>query len=211
MRWLTASRRRPGAATDGALMTALYSDPSFLGDLRADFAGGGTLTPSRDGRALWSAPDINGEPVVRWDVATGRNQRFSIPDQGDLAVHNFALVSDTTAAVVLDDENGDTPEASPVRLIDLAAGKELTRFDFGPGDRAGLAELGALDADALVAALTAADLDAKHVEDGAFIVDANAEAVGRAALEGGVVLVHLAPSEGAGLEQLFFELTESPA
>jgi hypothetical protein len=25
------------------------------------------------------------------------------------------------------------------------------------------------------------------------------------------VLVHLAPSEGAGLEQLFFELTESPA
>ena len=57
----------------------------------------------------------------------------------------------------------------------------------------------------------AADLDAKHVEDGAFIVDANTEAVGRAALDGGVVLVHLAPSEGAGLEQLFFELTESPA
>ena len=69
----------------------------------------------------------------------------------------------------------------------------------------------ATDADALAAALTAADLDAKHVEDGAFIVDANPEAVGRAALDGGVVLIHLAPSEGAGLEQLFFELTESPA
>jgi ABC-2 type transport system ATP-binding protein len=69
----------------------------------------------------------------------------------------------------------------------------------------------ATDADALAVALTAAELDAKHVEDGAFIVDANPEAVGRAALDGGVVLVHLAPSEGAGLEQLFFELTESPA
>ena len=69
----------------------------------------------------------------------------------------------------------------------------------------------ATDPDALVAALRAADLDPKHVEDGAFVVDANTEAVGRAALDGGVVLVHLAPSEGAGLEQLFFELTESPA
>ena len=69
----------------------------------------------------------------------------------------------------------------------------------------------ATDADALAAALEAAGLDAKHVEDGAFIVDAEAEAVGRAALDGRVVLTHLGPSEGAGLEQLFFDLTESPA
>jgi ABC-2 type transport system ATP-binding protein len=69
----------------------------------------------------------------------------------------------------------------------------------------------ATDADALAIALTAAELDATHVEDGAFVVDASPEAVGRAALDGGVVLVHLAASEGAGLEQLFFELTESPA
>jgi ABC-2 type transport system ATP-binding protein len=69
----------------------------------------------------------------------------------------------------------------------------------------------ATDAGALAAALLAADLDAKHVDDGAFIVDAEAEAVGRAALDGGVVLTHLGPSEGAGLEQLFFDLTESPA
>jgi ABC-2 type transport system ATP-binding protein len=69
----------------------------------------------------------------------------------------------------------------------------------------------ATDADALVAALAFAGLEAKQVEDGAFIVDAEAEAVGRAALDGGVVLTHLGPSEGAGLEQLFFDLTESPA
>jgi ABC-2 type transport system ATP-binding protein len=69
----------------------------------------------------------------------------------------------------------------------------------------------ATDADALVAALAFAGLEPKHVDDGAFIVDAEAEAVGRAALDGGVVLTHLGPSEGAGLEQLFFDLTESPA
>ena len=40
----------------------------------------------------------------------------------------------------------------------------------------------ATDADALAAALRAAGLDAQHVDDGAFIVDAEAEAVGRAAL-----------------------------
>ena len=40
----------------------------------------------------------------------------------------------------------------------------------------------------------------QHVEDGAFVVDAEAEAVGRAALDGRVVLTHLGPSEGAGLE-----------
>ena len=69
----------------------------------------------------------------------------------------------------------------------------------------------ATDPDALAAALRAADLEPQHVEDGAFVVDAQPEAVGRAALAGDVALIHLAPSEGAGLEQLFFELTESPA
>jgi len=36
-------------------------------------------------------------------------------------------------------------------------------------------------------------------------------AVGAAALRGAVILTHLGPSEGAGLEQLFFDLTEVPA
>jgi ABC-2 type transport system ATP-binding protein len=69
----------------------------------------------------------------------------------------------------------------------------------------------ATDADALAGALVAADLSYQHVEDGAFVVDAEAEAIGRAALEGQVVLIHLGPSEGAGLENLFFELTKEPA
>jgi ABC-2 type transport system ATP-binding protein len=60
-------------------------------------------------------------------------------------------------------------------------------------------------------ALHSAGLAAQAIEDGAYVVDADAESVGRAALTGGVVLTHLAPSEGAGLENLFFQLTETPA
>src|SRR4051794_26476956 len=60
---------------------------------------------------------------------------------------------------------------------------------------------------ALGAALDAAGLAAKPLEDGGFVVDAEPEAVGRAALDGAVALTHLGPSESAGLEQLFFDLT----
>ncbi|HEX5898418.1 MAG TPA: ATP-binding cassette domain-containing protein, partial [Solirubrobacteraceae bacterium] len=65
----------------------------------------------------------------------------------------------------------------------------------------------AADAAALAAALEAAGLDARPTADGGFVVDAVAEAVGHAALAGGVALTHLGPAEGAGLEQLFFDLT----
>ncbi|WP_028064211.1 ABC transporter ATP-binding protein [Solirubrobacter soli] len=68
----------------------------------------------------------------------------------------------------------------------------------------------ATDDEELAAALRAADLDYQTV-DGGFVVDASAESVGAAALRGAVILTHLGPSEGAGLEQLFFDLTEVPA
>jgi ABC-2 type transport system ATP-binding protein len=45
--------------------------------------------------------------------------------------------------------------------------------------------------------------------DGGFVVAADPDDVGRAALRGGVALTHLAPAEGAGLEQLFLELTSA--
>jgi ABC-2 type transport system ATP-binding protein len=80
------------------------------------------------------------------------------------------------------------------------------------GDRADLlAGAGTLvvaaDDDALGAALAAAGLAATPAADGGYIVDADPETVGRAALLGGVALTSLGPSEGAGLEQLFFDLT----
>jgi ABC-2 type transport system ATP-binding protein len=65
----------------------------------------------------------------------------------------------------------------------------------------------ASDEDALLAALRAEGIGGTRAADGGFLADAEPEAVGRAALAGGVALTHLAPSESAGLEQLFFDLT----
>jgi ABC-2 type transport system ATP-binding protein len=63
------------------------------------------------------------------------------------------------------------------------------------------------DEPALVAALDAAGLRAARTDDGSHVVEAEPDEVGRAALAGGVALSRLGPSEGAGLEQLFFDLT----
>jgi ABC-2 type transport system ATP-binding protein len=63
------------------------------------------------------------------------------------------------------------------------------------------------DDGSLEPALVEAGLLARAHPDGGFIVDGAPEDVGRAALAGGVALTHLAPSESAGLEQLFFDLT----
>jgi ABC-2 type transport system ATP-binding protein len=78
-----------------------------------------------------------------------------------------------------------------------------------------LADAGALvlaaDAAALAAALRKAGLEARPTADGGFVVAAEPDAVGRAALAGGVALTRLGPAEGAGLEQLFFDLTAKEA
>jgi ABC-2 type transport system ATP-binding protein len=66
----------------------------------------------------------------------------------------------------------------------------------------------ARDEAALRAALDAANLPARPARDGGFIVDAEHEDVGRAALAGGVVVSRIGPSGGSGLEQLFFDLTK---
>jgi ABC-2 type transport system ATP-binding protein len=68
-------------------------------------------------------------------------------------------------------------------------------------------EVAATDAGALLAALQAAGLESRGNGDGGFLVDAEPEDVGRAALAGDVVLTRLGESESAGLEQLFFDLT----
>jgi ABC-2 type transport system ATP-binding protein len=65
----------------------------------------------------------------------------------------------------------------------------------------------ASDAAALEAALIAAGLEAHATGDGGFVVHAEPEEIGRAALAGSVALCHLQPSDNGGLEQLFFDLT----
>ena len=66
------------------------------------------------------------------------------------------------------------------------------------------------DTAGLVAALSTAGLTASPTDGGALLVDAEPEAVARAAMADGVVLSRLGPSENAGLERLFFELTAAP-
>jgi ABC-2 type transport system ATP-binding protein len=93
------------------------------------------------------------------------------------------------------------------RLMIIGAGKIVAQ-----GTRAELlAGSGTLvrarDAAALRGALEAVEMTVRPGSDGGYVVDAEPEDVGRAALAGGVALTHLAPSESAGLEQLFFDLT----
>jgi ABC-2 type transport system ATP-binding protein len=66
------------------------------------------------------------------------------------------------------------------------------------------------DERALTAALAAAGLTHSPAPDGGFVVRAEPEEVGRAALAGSVALSHLGASQSAGLEHLFFELTGEP-
>ncbi|HEX5927466.1 MAG TPA: ATP-binding cassette domain-containing protein, partial [Baekduia sp.] len=99
-------------------------------------------------------------------------------------------------------------EAVADQLLIIGGGKIVaagTREELLAG--AGTLVHAADDSSALESAMTAAGLTARAHPDGGFIVDAEPEDVGRAALAGGVALSRLGPSESAGLEQLFFDLT----
>jgi ABC-2 type transport system ATP-binding protein len=67
----------------------------------------------------------------------------------------------------------------------------------------------ALDPVAMHEALADAGLTATPGSDGALLVEAEAEAVGRAAAAAGVVLLELRPADTGGLEELFLSLTSS--
>jgi ABC-2 type transport system ATP-binding protein len=68
-----------------------------------------------------------------------------------------------------------------------------------------------LDPGALRAALVDAGLTATPSADGALLVEAHAEAVGRAAAAADVVLLELRPADSGGLERLFLSLTREEA
>jgi ABC-2 type transport system ATP-binding protein len=67
----------------------------------------------------------------------------------------------------------------------------------------------ARDDDGLRDALDTAGLEPRAASDGGFVVDAEPEDVARAALLSGVAINHLSQADGAGLEQLFFDLVET--
>jgi ABC-2 type transport system ATP-binding protein len=77
-----------------------------------------------------------------------------------------------------------------------------------------LAAAGTFASSADVAALAAALTDAGHTAElslGGVRTDAEAAEVGRLALAAGVPLTELRPADGAGLEEMFLELTKDDA
>jgi ABC-2 type transport system ATP-binding protein len=67
----------------------------------------------------------------------------------------------------------------------------------------------ALDPAAMHEALADAGLTATPGSDGALLVEAEAEAVGRAAAAAGAILLELRPADTGGLEELFLSLTST--
>jgi ABC-2 type transport system ATP-binding protein len=65
------------------------------------------------------------------------------------------------------------------------------------------------DASALANALTAAGIASTASGDGGLRTEADPTTVGQAAAAAGVALVELRPAEGAGLEEMFLELTQT--
>jgi ABC-2 type transport system ATP-binding protein len=68
-----------------------------------------------------------------------------------------------------------------------------------------------LDLDTLAVALKQAELSFTHTATSSLIVQATGEQIGRAAAGAGVVLTELRPAEGAGLEEMFLQLTADDA
>jgi ABC-2 type transport system ATP-binding protein len=71
--------------------------------------------------------------------------------------------------------------------------------------------VGAADLLALELALTTSGLTATPSNDGALHTDADAALVGRVAFEAGIALTELRAATGAGLEEMFLELTAATA
>ena len=69
------------------------------------------------------------------------------------------------------------------------------------------AVVSALDRDALVSTLRRAGLDADVTPSGSVHTSATTEAVGRVALDARLVLTELRSADGAGLEEMFLQLT----
>src|SRR5690349_21546002 len=98
-------------------------------------------------------------------------------------------------------------EAVADKLVVIGGGRVVAQ-----GDKAELlAESGtvvrALDMGALAAVLRRIGLPGTKTTDGGVVVQADAETIGRAAADAGLVLLELRPAGSGGLEQMFLTLT----
>jgi ABC-2 type transport system ATP-binding protein len=98
-------------------------------------------------------------------------------------------------------------EAVADDLVLIGRGRVLARGSADELLAAPGTEVRSLDDAALARALLSAGHDVRPLDGGGLATSAGAEAVGRAALDQGVVVLDLRPARSAGIEDLFFALT----
>ncbi|MDQ1533008.1 MAG: hypothetical protein QOF28_769, partial [Actinomycetota bacterium] len=123
-----AARRSPGAATTSALLAAVSSDPSFLGELRTGTQAGGDLVYGPDGRSLFANPRRPGAAPVRIDLTSGHVDQLAVAGlDRETAVRAFVPVDEQSALVALADDGGGV---HPVELVDLGDGSIRRQSSF---------------------------------------------------------------------------------
>jgi ABC-2 type transport system ATP-binding protein len=98
-------------------------------------------------------------------------------------------------------------EAVADRLVVIGAGRVVAQGDKDELLSASGTLVRALDPGALDMVLSRAGLTGTRATDGGVIVPADAEVIGRAAADAGLVLLELRPAGSGGLEQMFLTLT----
>lgn len=98
-------------------------------------------------------------------------------------------------------------EAVADRLVMISNGRIVAQGSKEELLAGGGTRVRALDPAALDAALQGAGLSATPTTDGALLVQADCESVGRAAARAGVVLLELRPADDGALERMFLALT----
>ena len=154
--------------------------------------------------ALLGDPEvlILDEPANGLDPEGMRWMRALLRDFADrggtvlLSSHLLGEVQATADRLVVIARGEIVAQGSPGELTGSGARTVVRTADGAAGDRA------------LRRALAAEEIIAREAPDGGLVTEAEPEVIGRAALRGGVALAELRPaSDGASLEQLFFELT----
>jgi ABC-2 type transport system ATP-binding protein len=98
-------------------------------------------------------------------------------------------------------------EAVADKLVVIGSGKIVAQGDKAELLAASGTVVKALDPDALDLVLKRIGLTGTRTTDGGVVVQSDAETIGRAAADAGLVLLELRPAGGGGLEQMFLTLT----
>ncbi len=118
---LSASQRDPGTVTDGALANAVYSDPSFIADLRHN-PESGSVSISPDGSTMVTFglgfDPIDESRLVRYDLATSEADVVPLPSEAPFA-YPLATVDDRRVVYSQGEAGSPTPE---VVVFDTRAG-----------------------------------------------------------------------------------------